>query len=639
MNELNVLSAQFKSSPDSRVSQLIPVCIGCLLWVTVLAAQPSGGPYGPVPQSYPVPTIDGTVYYVAPDADSAADGRSLSDPTTLETAISKVVSGDAIILRGGTYRTGDLQLNQSILMQPYLAERPLIKGTYLADNWENLVPVAYRERFGSLWKTTWEHLFPAKPDDWWRREVDGRQTRLHKFNNDMLFIDGRMLQSTDWFEGLNEDTFFVDYDNQTIYLSADPTEKTVEITAFNQGLIITPEEVHGKKADQKGPTIRGIDFSQYAFHILDVEGYYPDGKAEESEMGKDIVGTTIENCSFTHAGRVGAFILGDKLTMRNCRISDTSTEGLYLVSAADALLEKNIFTRNNVEQITGYYPAAVKIFNQTHRVICNDNLIIDLPDSNGVWYDVGNVDGVFTNNWIENVGSSQAAFHNDYVWPSRNGFFFEISKGAVVSGNVFVNNDHAMLILNSCDVHVFNNTFVNSLALFGRDARGSGADHFGWHVTTGPGVDERIGHSFYNNLLVSDAGNTRPLLHIWQPENMSERLTTPAVQTLAANAYFRLKSDNAPLVMLNQKIGEQSVWEIDSIAELNQTIDGYGSGSFVAPVGIGNPFVNQSLQRYQLIKASTATRSLPTPLVIPEEQASAASMDSNPSKIGAYSFE
>ena len=66
-----------------------------------------------------------------------------------------------------------------------------------------------------------------------------------------------------------------------------------------------------------------------------------------------------------------------------------------------------MFSRNNIEDITGYYPAAVKIFNQTHRVTCRDNLIYDLPISNGIWYDVGNVDGRFLNNWVEGVGNSK----------------------------------------------------------------------------------------------------------------------------------------------------------------------------------------------------------------------------------------
>ena len=120
---------------------------------------------------------------------------------------------------------------------------------------------------------------------------------------------------------------------------------------------------------------------------------------------------TISFCS-----RVAGYFRGDGLVLRNSLISDTSTEGFYVIGSSDVLLERNIFRRNNVEQLTGYYPAAVKIFNQSHRVTCRDNLVIDNPHSNGIWYDVGNRDGVFVNNWVEGA---------------LDGFFFEISKGAI----------------------------------------------------------------------------------------------------------------------------------------------------------------------------------------------------------------
>src|SRR5690606_39213782 len=58
-------------------------------------AAPSGGPYGPIPQSYAVPRT-GNVHYVAPDADPAAAGATPASPTTIEAAITRVVTGDAI---------------------------------------------------------------------------------------------------------------------------------------------------------------------------------------------------------------------------------------------------------------------------------------------------------------------------------------------------------------------------------------------------------------------------------------------------------------------------------------------------------------------------------------------------------------
>ena len=71
-------------------------------------AQPSGGPYGPIWQKYDLPKVEGQIYYVATDGKVESSGTSLDNPTTLSSAIEKVKTGDAIILRGGIYRTGGL---------------------------------------------------------------------------------------------------------------------------------------------------------------------------------------------------------------------------------------------------------------------------------------------------------------------------------------------------------------------------------------------------------------------------------------------------------------------------------------------------------------------------------------------------
>jgi hypothetical protein len=498
---------------------------------TVLTAQPSGGPYGPIQQYYELPDGSGKIYFVAPDGDANAAGEAVSDPTSLESAIEKVKTGDAVILRGGTYRTGNLILNQQITMQPYADEKPILKGTYIANDW--------KQQDNGLWVTSWDRLFPSKPGTWWRRHREGQITPQHRFNNDMVFIDGRFLQSVGWEGELDENSYYIDHDAGLVYISIDPTDKRVEITAFDAAIIRTTQDIHGKTSDRKGPVIKGITFTQYAFRALAVEGTFPEGLSDEANHGKEVVGTSLEHCTISFCSRVGAYLRGDSLTIRHCRISDTSTEGIYIESSNDVLLERNIFTRNNIERITGYYPAAVKIFNQSYRVTCNDNLVIDLPYSNGIWYDVGNVDGVFTNNWIEGVGGVDRPPLTNQVWPSDNGFFFEISKGAICTGNVFVNCDHGVLVLNASDVQIYQNTFVNSMVAIGRNTRGFEGDHFGWHPTTGPDVDERDGHIFVNNLLTGDQNFNRPLLLTWQTPSLCERLDQPLLSQLDHNVYVR----------------------------------------------------------------------------------------------------
>ena len=150
--------------------------------------------------------------------------------------------------------------------------------------------------------------------------------------------------------------------------------------------------------------------------------------------------------------------------------------------------------------------------------------MIEQPYSNGIWYDVGNRDAVFVNNWIEGA---------------INGFFFEISRGATVAGNVFVRCDRGIYVLNSADARVYNNTFVDTPASFGRDGRSATGDHFGWHPATGPDVDQREGHVFANNLLVASEAYRRPLLRFEQPGALDAKLPRPQAKEVYGNVYVR----------------------------------------------------------------------------------------------------
>ena len=80
------------------------LCIGCFFFclcssfITV-TAQPSGGPYGPIRQTYKLPTGTGKIYYVATDGQAEQTGESLTRPTTLEAAIEQIDIGGVALLR------------------------------------------------------------------------------------------------------------------------------------------------------------------------------------------------------------------------------------------------------------------------------------------------------------------------------------------------------------------------------------------------------------------------------------------------------------------------------------------------------------------------------------------------------------
>ena len=489
-------------------------------------AQPSGGPYGPIDQRYEIPKT-GTVYYVAPDGKTDAAGTDLDHPTTIESAIDRVVTGDAIVLRGGVYRTGGLVLNQGVTMQPYGDEHPVLKGTEVATQWEALP--------NNVWRIPWKHLFPGEPLPWWRRAREGMKTPLYRFNMDMVFIDGELLASKGWEGELDPHSYSIDYKNGYVYIGVDPTNHLVEITAQDGGLVRTSGPAHGKVSDGRGPVIRGLTFTQYAYRALDIEGKKhftsaeeptnePVGISDPATYGKEVTHTLIENVTISYCSRVAGYFRGDGLVIRNSLISDTGTEGIYVIGSSDVLLEKNIVRRNNIKQLTGYFPSAIKIFNQTWRVTVRDNLVMDQPFSNGIWFDVGNHDGVIVNNWVQNA---------------QNAIFIEISRGMTIAGNVSLNSGKGLEVLNSADVRAYNNTFVNAPVVFERNDRVAAGDIFDWHATTGPGLDQREGHIFVHNLMAATEGSHDPLLGFIQKPTLCGKLEHAQAKEVDGNVYIR----------------------------------------------------------------------------------------------------
>jgi len=587
------LSDVSRRSPSPRrpwVGGLLAVVLG--LAAGHGHAQPSGGPYGPVPQTYAVPAGAAHVYYVAPDGQADAAGSALAAPTTLESAIARAVTGDVVVLRGGVYRTGDLQLNQGITLQPYADEHPVLKGTLVADQW-----VAQPN---GLWRTTWTHLFPAQAQDWWRREREGRYTPPWRFNNDMVFVDGELLKAVGWEGEIDAHSYFIDYAHEQVYLGVDPAKHLIEITAHDNALTRVTGPCHGRTSDGRGPVIRGLTFTQYAYRAIEIEGREPEGPADPATFGKDVVGTTLENDAITFCSRVAGYFRGDHLTIRHCLISDTRTEGVYVIASADVLLEKNLFRRNNIQQITGYFPAAVKIFNQCYRATCRDNLVIDQPYSNGIWYDVGNVDGRFLDNWVEGA---------------QDGFFFEISKGAICAGNVFVRCDKGIRVLNSSNVQVYHNTLVDTVASFERTERSAVNDHFGWHPATGPAVEQREGHVFIGNLLVADEGFTQPLLRVEQSKALNGKLTRPQLTALDDNVFVRRgDAEPGPLIVWSPADGQDGTVELATPEALHSLHPEFAAhGQYFAGFR-GAILQGQALQQYELLRGSPVrpvTDSLP----------------------------
>ena len=101
----------------------------------------------------------------------------------------------------------------------------------------------------------------------------------------MVFVDGMLLSVVGQKEDVDENSYFIDYDEGQVYIGTDPNDRMIEITAFDSAIIRTIQKCHGKTSDGKGPTIRGITFTQYAYRAVEIEGKDPEGLSDESIHG------------------------------------------------------------------------------------------------------------------------------------------------------------------------------------------------------------------------------------------------------------------------------------------------------------------------------------------------------------------
>jgi parallel beta-helix repeat protein len=235
-------------------------------------------------------------------------------------------------------------------------------------------------------------------------------------------------------------------------------------------------------------------------------------------------------------------------------------------------------------------------------VVCNDNLVTDLENSNGIWYDVGNVDGVFTNNRLQNVGSRRIPFNASTPWAGDNAFFFEISKGVTVAGNEFINCDQGVFILNSSGAEVYQNTFVNSAATIARTPRSAQGDHFGWHPASGPDVDERYDHVLTNNLFVATSEYLRPFIKVWQTPELCETLSDNPVKSMDGNVFVTNPAYSEDLIYWSPLPAEENCHQsFKNLAAFKEALPAMNEKSADYPLGSIPLFKGLHTANYELL--------------------------------------
>lgn len=377
---------------------------------------------------YAVPS---NAFFVAPNGNDANPGAVDAPWATLAAAVQAAPAGATVVLREGSYRTDKVLVTKPLTLQPFPHEHVWIKGSLVVGDWV---------QDGSVWrKDGWTYAFPplsSLPGGGAGCPATNPKCALDPAYpaadyRDMVFVNGQALRQVLRREDVrpatatSPATFYVDAATQQIFIGADPTGKLVEATAFLNGLEFL--ETAG------GSVVRGLGFAHFGETAVRLRS--PNTTFEHNTVVWNAVQGQVVNASAANS------------VIRANTFSYNGRKGMTAFGPPNLLVEGNLVSFNNVERFALSWDAAGMKLVPVDRAVVRGNLVQD-NISNAIWYDNSATNGTIVYNLVR---------RNQGI-----GIFFEVSRGAIIAGNVSINNGMGIRVSGSSDVKVYNNTLARN---------------------------------------------------------------------------------------------------------------------------------------------------------------------------------
>lgn len=248
-----------------------------------------------------------------------------------------------------------------------------------------------------------------------------------------LFLDDQPLLQVASVDDLEPNTWFFDYDSDTIYLAADPSNRVVELSSQSTAFDSDADDVliYGLIVEKyAGPGQRG------AIRALNGDNWRIERNIIRLNSGGGVTvgnGTQVVDNQVVRNGQIGVSGIGENI-----------------------LVESNEIAHNNFAGYDAGWEAGGTKFVTSRNVILRDNYVHHNRGP-GLWADGSNVDVIFE--------------HNLVVGNAGSGIFHEISYDAVIRHNVVMYNaatprrmfEGAQIIVSSSsNTEVHDNTVVVS---------------------------------------------------------------------------------------------------------------------------------------------------------------------------------
>ena len=399
-------------------------------------------------------TPGGAALWVSTIGNDANAGTPAAPLRSVATAIARLTTGGTVVVRGGTYFEGGLNIPRGrdidIVAAP--GEIPVFDGSQAVTaawssdgttSWTPYTPTG--SPFGSGLYDTGGFADPAAP---W---------------SDQVWVGSARLKQVLTLAGVAPGRFYVDTTNNRIHLAPSDAAGNVRVSVQRRFLTVSGS----------GSSLRGIRVARFSANLADsgvirIEGQtlattpLTDVVIEDVEIS-DAANQAVQVFSTETTGYPRALedILND-ITLRRVTISGANWMGVAANWVDRLLLDHVRITGSNAAGEYRFSPqsGALKT-SRTRDVTVADSVIAD-NNSHGLWFDQSNVDMTVARSSItNNVGA---------------GVFFEISDGLTMVDNLVVapsnGTSNAVKLAGSSGIRMVNNTVIG-----GRDPVGVYVDN------------------------------------------------------------------------------------------------------------------------------------------------------------------
>ena len=506
----------------------------------------ANGTVGIVDTNYPIPA---GAHFVATTGSDSNSGSQTSPWKTIGHAVAASSSGSTIVIHGGTYREGSINLGgKKLTLQPYPHEQVWLNGSLVVSNW-----VAS----GSVWVSSgWNYQFAVDTPS---EAIDPNYPLAG--HRDMVFIDGMPLTLVGSASQVGPGKFYVDYTHHQLYIGSNPNGHTVEATTQAIALNIS----YG--AD--GTVVRGLGFEHYATSY--------DPTQQSGALWVNCNSVTVEDDTFAYNALAGMAAYNPNCTIEGNTFAFNGEKGLTANAINGSLIEGNAFAYNNQEHFADDWDAAgVKICNSSNVTV--EGNLIDSNICNGLWFDLSCSNITIVGNTVLN--NATAGITYEYV-----------CSDAIIADNLVVGSGDAGVEVGgeASSVQVWNNTLdenYSNIVIADDDRSGSTRD------------------VVVENNIFSDGTSSSPASVNVASHKSSPTSAATMQLTFNYNAYYESSSSH-PSTLVSWSLGS-------SLAAYNN-VNAFLSGAGQETHGFGidnvatNPFfVNEASGDYQLKPGSPA---------------------------------